>query len=85
MTWGRIFLVVTLGALMGMLMGGLFGVAAGSIAPTFFRHVIPWSDVEPRGFAAVIGATAGVLLGGGLAVFALVLQALWRGRPKNTL
>ena len=80
MTWTRIFLIVTLGALMGMLMGGLFGLAAGTVAPTFFRHIIPWNDVEPRGVAAVFGAIAGVLLGGGLAVFALVLQTLWRVR-----
>ena len=46
MTWKRIFAVVTIAALLGMVMGGLFGLAAGRLAPDFFRHLIPWQDVE---------------------------------------
>jgi hypothetical protein len=78
-----VFLIVTTGALAGMVMGGLFGLAAGSIAPTFFRHVIPWVDVEPRGISTILGATVGVLLGGGLATFAVVLQAFMKSRHRE--
>jgi len=79
-TWTRVFLMVTAGALAGMLMGGFFGLAAGSIAPNLFGHVIPWTDVEPRGAATVFGAIAGVLLGGGLATFGVLVQAFMKGR-----
>ena len=79
-TWTRVFLMVTAGALAGMLMGGFFGLAAGSIAPNLFGHVIPWTDVEPRGAATVFGAVAGVLLGGGLATFGVLVQAFMKGR-----
>jgi len=74
MKWTTIFLNVTAGALIGMVLGGLFGLAAGSIASDFFLHLIPWQDVEPRGFATFCGATVGVLLGGGLAIFGIVVQ-----------
>ncbi len=84
MTWTRIFGIVTLGAVAGMVMGGLFGVAAGSIAPSLFRQVIPWADVEPRGVATILGGAAGVLLGGGLAVFALIFQALLKLRTRDS-
>lgn len=75
---GRIFALVTVGALIGMGMGGLFGFAAGTLTPTFFARFIPWNDVEPIGFACVLGATGGLLLGGGLAVFSLLLQLALR-------
>ena len=84
MTWTRIFAIVTFGALAGMVMGGLFGLAAGFVAPNFFRHIIPWADVEPKGVAALFGGIAGVLLGGGLATFALLLQALWKLRGRES-
>lgn len=74
MKWTTIFACVTAGALAGMLMGGLFGLFAGSVAPKFFAHVIPWNDVEPRGIGTVFGSTVGVLLGGGLAVFGVMVQ-----------
>jgi hypothetical protein len=64
-------------------MGGLFGFASGSIAPTLFTHIIPWVDVEPRGMATVLGAVAGVLLGGGLATFAVLVQAVMKGRRRE--
>jgi NhaP-type Na+/H+ or K+/H+ antiporter len=75
-TWKRIFAVVTISALVGMVMGGLFGLAAGRLAPEFFRHLIPWQDVEPGGMATLLGATAGVLLGGALGCFGVVVQTL---------
>ena len=83
MAWTRVFLIVTSGALAGMVLGGTFGFASGSIAPTFFRHVIPWVDVEPRGVATILGAVAGVLLGGGLAIFGLVIQAFTKVRNRE--
>ena len=80
MTWKHTFLAVTGCALAGMLMGGLFGYGAGRITPDFFRHIIPWQDVEPVGIATFLGATAGVLLGGGLGCFAILIQFVleWR-------
>jgi hypothetical protein len=85
MTWQRVFLVVTGCALAGMCLGGLFGFAAGNIAGSFFRHIIPWQDVEPVGVATLFGATAGIMLGGGLGCFGLVIQIImdWRKSPKS--
>ena len=82
MTWKKIFAVVTTAALFGMAMGGLFGLAAGRLAPDFFRHLIPWQDVEPVGIAILLGATAGVLLGGALGCFGVMVQTLlqWKAR-----
>ena len=82
MTWKKIFAVVTMAALFGMVMGGLFGLAGGRLAPDFFRHLIPWQDVEPAGIAILLGATAGVLLGGALGCFGVMVQTLlqWKAR-----
>ena len=75
MTWKSIFTAVTLCALTGMLLGGLFGFASGKTTPDFFHHIIPWQDVEPVGIATFFGGTVGVLL----------LQALlhWRRGSKE--
>jgi hypothetical protein len=83
MSWSKVFVIVTGGALTGMVMGGLFGLAAGSMAPNLFRHIIPWTDVEPTGAATVFGAVAGVLLGGTLGAFALVVQVFIRSRGRD--
>jgi hypothetical protein len=83
MNWIKIFYVVTGGALAGMVMGGLFGLAAGTIAPGLFSHMMPWTDIEPRGTATVFGAVGGIFCGGGLATFALILQFLW-DRKKSS-
>lgn len=74
----RIFLLVTSGALAGLAMGAIFGLCAGKLAPSFFAHFIPWNDVEPVGFAVVLGGLGGLFLGGGLAVFSLLLHVLLR-------
>ena len=82
MTWKHTFLIVTGCALAGMILGGLFGFASGNLTPDFFRHLIPWRDVEPIGFATFGGATAGVLLGGGLGCFSVLIQFIlqWKAR-----
>jgi len=84
MTINKIFVTVTLTALAGMLMGGVFGFFAGKITPEFFRHVIPWQDVEPVGFAIFGGATVGVILGGGLGCFAIILQLIADWKRKSS-
>ena len=76
MIWRKIFVTVTIAALIGMVMGGLFGFGAGKITPDFFRRVIPWQDVEPVGIATFFGATAGVILGGGLGCFGIIVQTI---------
>lgn len=83
MTVAKVFVVVTVGALAGMLLGGVFGAAAGAVAPDLFRALVPWAQLEPIGSAAVLGATAGVLLGGGLGVFGLLLQTFGGKRPEG--
>lgn len=84
MNWKHIFIVVTGCALAGMLMGGVFGFGAGKTTPDFFRHIIPWQDVEPVGVATFFGATAGVILGGGLGCFAIIVQGIlhWKKREQ---
>ena len=79
----KIFVIVTFGALIGMVMGGLFGCFAGRLAPDFFQHFIPWRDVAPIGFATVCGATVGVLLGGGLGCFGIIIQTIMDLRKKT--
>ena len=78
----KTFITVTASALVGLVMGGVFGFAVGKITPDFFRHIIPWQDVEPVGFATFAGATAGVLLGGGLGCFAIVIQFVLEFKRK---
>jgi NhaP-type Na+/H+ or K+/H+ antiporter len=72
----KIFVTVTIAALAGMVMGGLFGLASAKLTPDFFRHIVPWSDVEPVGFATFAGAVAGVLLGGALGCFGIIVQSI---------
>ena len=78
----RVVGVVTGVAIFGMLLGAGFGWTAGTLAPSFFTSVMPWKDVEPVGFATVLGAFGGILCGGALGAFALILQAVeaWRSR-----
>jgi hypothetical protein len=83
MTIRRTFVAVTVAALAGLVMGGVFGLAAGKMTPDFFRHIIPWQDVEPVGFATFGGATVGVLLGGGLGCFGVLLQLIFEWRRNS--
>ncbi|MFZ4767987.1 MAG: hypothetical protein ACOYMN_23815 [Roseimicrobium sp.] len=84
MTWFKTFAAVASGSVAGMAMGGAFGWGAGRLTPDFFQHLIPWQDVEPVGFATFLGATVGVVLGGGLACFAVLLQAVFSWRKRGT-
>ena len=76
MTWKDTFLKVTIGVFVGMVLGGIFGFGAGTITPELFKRIIPWQEVEPVGAATFFGATAGVVLGGGLACFGIILQMI---------
>ncbi|HBH54543.1 MAG TPA: hypothetical protein DDY91_21890 [Planctomycetaceae bacterium] len=77
-------------SLVGMLLGGLFGWGAGALTPSFFARIQPWGEVEPQGFAIVLGAFGGVLCGGALGTFALILElvaqkrGLLRDPPHST-
>jgi hypothetical protein len=73
----KVFLLVTAGALIGMVLGGLFECAAGATAPSMFIPQSPAVPVEPVQVAIVMGASFGVLCGGLLGAFALTLQYLW--------
>lgn len=81
----NLLVVITGSALAGMLMGGLFGFASGSMTPDFFGHLIPWQEVKPTGFATFLGATVGVVLGGGMGCFAVLIRVvlLWRGKHNS--
>ena len=69
-----VFFTVTIGALVGMVLGGAFGYAAGLIGPDIFANLLPWEKFEPVGVATVMGAFGGVLCGGSLAAFAVLVQ-----------
>jgi hypothetical protein len=72
-------------ALLGMVLGGLFGLAAGFVAPDLFRRlVVPWDKVEPVGTAVVLGAFGGVLCGGSLGGFAIVAQLVAGFLPRRS-
>jgi hypothetical protein len=83
MNWKQIFIAVTLSSLFGMLLGGLFGFGAGKLTPDFFLRLIPWRDVEPVGLATFFGATAGVLLGGALGCFGVLVQSYIQLRNRK--
>ena len=76
MNWKEIFNKVTLAALAGMVMGGLFGFGAGTLTLEFFKRIVPWQEIEPVGAATFFGATIGVVLGGALGCFGIILQLL---------
>ena len=81
MKWWKVFLIVSLGTLVGMVMGGLFGYVAGHITPDFFeRRSGEWG---PVGFATVLGGKWGVKLGGGLAAFGVLIQIYLQGKKRD--
>jgi hypothetical protein len=82
----KIFILVTVSALVGMVMGGAFGYFAAVLSPGLFATLIPWIELEPVGAAIVLGAIVGVLLGGGLGVFAVIIQLLsdWISHRKGS-
>ncbi len=82
-----VIVIVTIMALVGMVLGGGFGYAAGRIAPDLFLNLVPWDDIEPVGTATVIGAFGGVLCGGALGAFAVLLQAVtqWLTRRRESI
>jgi hypothetical protein len=86
----RVFLAVTAGAMFGLVLGGLFGRWAGGIAPHFFTEAITTKNaatpIDPVGMGTVLGATAGVLCGGGLAAFAYVVHITleWIAAKKSS-
>ena len=69
-----VFVIVTVASLIGMVMAGAFGYASAILAPKLFETLVPWAQLEPTGTATVLGAMVGVLLGGGLGVFAVLIQ-----------
>ncbi len=77
-----VFIIVTVAALIGMVLAGAFGYGAAQLAPELFKTLVPWVELEPVGTATVLGAIIGVLLGGGLGVFAVSVQLLssWLSR-----
>jgi len=83
MNWKQIFLAVTGAALAGMILGGLFGFASGKITPDLFSRIIPWQNVEPVSVATFCGATAGIILGGGLGCFGIVIQTIVQSRKEK--
>lgn len=78
-----VVLLVTGVAFFGLVLGALFGAAAGTIAPSFFQQLMPWSPIEPLGVAVVMGAFGGVLCGGALGVFAVTVQLLSQFFNRN--
>ena len=80
------FFTVTLVAMVGMVMGGLFGLVAAKLSPELFIVLFRWKEIEPVGTAIVLGAFGGVLCGGGLGVFGLSLKAIsdWRAERSET-
>ena len=87
-----IWIVLAMAAV-GLGLGGTFGYAAGRIAPSFFKNLMAFpgspNELEPVGTAAFLGATAGVVLGGGLGAFAVLMNVVsaWvaaRGRAQGS-
>jgi len=76
-----IILLVIGTALLGGLLGGLFGWGAGTLAPDLFSSIVPWKPSDqPVGIAVVVGSFGGVMCGGALGAFAVAVQAFGRRR-----
>ena len=87
----RTILTVTATALLGMVLGGMFGFLAGHVAPGLFDLRITQVAIEkldPIAAATVLGASGGVFCGGALGAFAIIVQMIveWsngRRRPGS--
>jgi len=79
----RTIMTCTATSLLGMALGGLFGYAAGTIAPQLFElQVSPNGKIDPVATAAIIGAAGGVFCGGALGAFAILMQAFVEMKNK---
>lgn len=79
----RTIMTVTATSLLGMTLGGLFGYAAGTIAPQLFEFPLtPKDKIDPVGAAAIFGAAGGVFCGGALGAFAILMQAFVEMKNK---
>ncbi len=79
----KTFLIVTSSALTGMVMGGLFGYAAGRIAPELFVLILISQTQNPIGMAVVTGSFGGLICGGALGAFAIVTELAWLWLRKS--
>ena len=59
--------------------------AAAWMTPDYFKHFLPFEELEPIGTAVMLGAFGGVLCGGLLGGFAVAVQALgdWLARKSG--
>jgi NhaP-type Na+/H+ or K+/H+ antiporter len=84
-----VWIVITVAGV-GLLLGAVFGYVAGRIAPSFFQHMMAMPDnpidVEPRGTATLLGATGGVILGGMLGGFSVLMNVAsqWIAMRRET-
>ena len=73
-----VILTVVLAAGLGLVLGAVFGYGAGTLAPGFFKHLLtsPGHNVElePVATATMMGAFGGVMLGGCLGAFAVLMH-----------
>jgi hypothetical protein len=76
MTWQRVLGLGFAGAFLGMFAGGAFGAAAGVLVPDLFSTLVPGQPLPAVPTATVCGAAVGVVLGGCLICFAIVVE-LW--------
>jgi hypothetical protein len=86
LTAGAVFAFVTGAALVGMVLGGTFGIVASRLTPDFFSHFVSWAVfADPEGVAIMLGSFGGVLCGGLLGGFAIAAQLLgmWLSRRQD--
>src|SRR5262245_39654792 len=72
-----VFVLVCSGALVGMAFGGVFGRWAGQTGTDYFVKIATPSNGimprDPQGIATMLGAAAGTVFGGVLAVFGVLV------------
>ena len=73
MRYAEIFLIVTLGAMAGMLMGGMFGICVGILAPGITKS-LSLGESSPVNIAMIFGSITGIKLGGALACFSIIVS-----------